>query len=131
MVKCFAKAPEIERKAMTGLVVEWSKRLDLNFRAQFNAKAREELVATKAAVTDWFGRTPTCVAAALACASMPQIKAMNRRGQLPPEIIVDILKDRRPPWIADYAEWLCEGGAWKCARALVVAGLCAPPKHDN
>ena len=134
--KFFAGASETERRAVAPQVVEWGKRLNLNWRAQFNEKARAE-AKQFGVISNWHDLMPAANTAALACGSLPEIKALDRAGFVPAEAAVAILADRRPPWIGDYAELLCErelhtwGGNWKQVRALVKAGLCQPPKHDH
>lgn len=134
--KFFAGASETERRAVAPQVVEWGKRLNLNWRAQFNEKARAEALQS-GVISNWHDLMPAANTAALACGSLPEIKALDRAGFVPAVAAVAILADRRPPWISDYAELLCEqelrtwGGNWKQVRALVKAGLCKPPKHDH
>jgi len=134
--KFFEGATEPERRSVALTVVHWCKLLALNWRGGYNKKAAAE-VKKLGPIGNWYELMPAAHAAALASASLAEIKALERRGFVPSEAAVAILADRRPPWIDDYAELLCEGelrrfgGNWKQTRALVRAGLCRPPKHEN
>ncbi|HXI51454.1 MAG TPA: DUF6493 family protein, partial [Candidatus Saccharimonadales bacterium] len=134
--KFFEGAPESERKAVASTVVDWCKLLALNWRGQYNKKAAAE-IEKLGPIKDWYELMPAAHAAALASATLAQINSLERQGFVPPEATVAILADRRPIWIDDYAELLCEGelrtfgGNWKQTRALVRADLCRPPKHEN
>ncbi|HYG34619.1 MAG TPA: DUF6493 family protein, partial [Clostridia bacterium] len=103
---------------------------------QFNKKAAAE-IEKLGPINNWFELMPAAQAAALASASLSEIKSLGWHRYVPPEAAVAILADRRPSWVDEYAELLCEGelrafgGNWKQTRALVRAGLCRPPKHDN
>jgi hypothetical protein len=132
----FDGASEAERSSLAPQVVAWCERLNLNWRAQFNEKAKVQ-VKQAGAISNWYELTPAASSAALACASLVKIKSLDRNGSIPSEAAVAILRDRRPSWIDEYAELLCQGelrtwgGNWKQVRALVKAGLCKPPKHDH
>ncbi len=136
LTRFFRQASEPERRTVAPAVVEWCERLNLNWRAQFSEKAARE-VAKSGAIRNWNELMPGANAAALACASLADLKALGGFGEVPPEASAAILGDRRPKWSDDYAELLCEGelrhwgGNWKQVRALVRAGVCRPPKHDN
>ncbi|HWQ91585.1 MAG TPA: DUF6493 family protein [Clostridia bacterium] len=136
VAKFFEGSSEPDRRSVAPQVVAWCERLNLNWRAQFNEKAKAE-VKKAGAISNWHDLMPAANTAALACASLAEIKSIDRSGFVPVEMAPAILADRLPPWIADYAEWLCErelhtwGGNWKQVRALVKAGLCKPPKHDH
>ena len=135
-VKFFEHATEADRRTGAPVVKEWCERLNLNWRAQFNQKAASE-VAKSGVIPNWYELMPAANTAALACASLAEIKAIGGYGRIPEETNVAVLTDRHPPWIAEYAELLCDGelrtfgGNWKQVRALVLAGLCRPPKHEN
>lgn len=132
----FATATESDRRAVASQVVAWCERLNLNWRAQFNEKAKVEVKRT-GAISNWHDLMPAANTAALACASLAEIKSIDRAGFVPVELAPTILADRRPPWINEYAELLCGGelrtwgGNWKQVRALVKARICKPPKHDH
>jgi len=134
--KFFQGATEPERKTLAPAVVDWCKLLTLHLRGQFNKRAAAELE-TSAMIDNWYELLPAANAAALASATLPEIKALGGFGRVPPAAAVEILADRRPPWLHDYAELLCEGelrtfgGNWTQTRALVRAGLCRPPRHEN
>lgn len=134
--KFFATATESDRRAVASQVVAWCERLNLYWRAQFNEKAKAE-VKKAGAISNWHDLMPAANTAALACASLAEIKSIDRAGFVPVELAPTILADRRPPWINEYAELLCAGelrtwgGNWKQVRALVKAGICKPPKHDH
>ena len=76
----------------------------------------------------------TVTAAAIACASLPELKKLGWRVRFAgDELTYDLLAARRPPWLDEYAEWICERWTfdWRLVRRLVRAGLCAKPKHDG
>lgn len=134
--KFFKGATEGERNAVARVTLQWCRRLTENWRAQFNKKADAE-VKIAGPIGNWDFLMPAANAAALATASFSEIKSLEHLSRTPPEAMVAILTDRRPVWLDDYAEFLCQhelrgwGGNWKHTRALVRAGLCRPPKHEN
>lgn len=135
IVKFFKGAVESDRRAVAPQVIAWRKRLDANWRAQFNKKAAAE-VERDGAIKNWYELTPVATLAVLACANLDEIKALDLR--VPVDAAVAVLADRRPAWLDNYAETLCEGeltfwsdDRWAQVRALVKSGLCKPPKHDH
>ncbi|TMP97130.1 MAG: hypothetical protein E6L09_13845, partial [Verrucomicrobia bacterium] len=134
VTKFFEGATESDRRAVAPQVIEWCKRLNLH--SQFNEKAASE-VEKSGAISDWHKLMPAANVAALACATLAEIKSLGGYGRVPAEAGAATLSDRRPSWIDEYAELLCEaelrtwGGNWKQVRALVKAGPCKPPKHEN
>src|SRR6266508_2473209 len=136
VVKFFEGSNESDRRAVAATVVQWCKLLNLHWRGQFNEKAASE-VEQSGPIQNWHEVMPAANAAALACATLAEIKSLGGHGRIPAETTAAILAERRPSWIDDYAELLCEGelrtwgGNWKQVRALVRAGLCRPPRHEN
>lgn len=136
VVTFFHGRPEAERRSLSPIIINWCKLLALNWRGTYNKKAAAE-VEMLGPIKNWSELMPAAHAAALASATLAEIKSLERHGFVPPEAVEAILADRRPPWINDYAELLCEGelrtfgGNWKRTRALVRASLCQPPKHEN
>lgn len=134
--RLFKGATEPERQAVAPIVSDWCKRLHLNWKAQFDRKAEAEVKRT-GPTPNWYQAMPAASAAALACANISEIKSLGTQANVPPEAAEEILSERRPPWLDEYVELLSGGelrawGAnWKTVRALVRAGLCQPPKHDN
>lgn len=132
----FRGMSENERRSLAPLVVDWCKLLELNWRGRFSKKAAAEVERLEV-IENWHDLMPAAHVAALACASLAEMKLLQHRGRIQPESAVTVLTDRRPSWIDDYAELLCEEelrtfrGNWKQTRALVRAGLCRPPQHDN
>ncbi len=132
----FPGASEAERRVHAPAVVAWWALLDLNLRAAYSAKARQQLEGKEQIAAAHEFRA-TAQAAMLACAGLAQVKSIGLVW-LPIDTAVGILQDRRPDWLDAYAESLCEiqlsrssAHAWRLARALVRAGLCRPPAHDN
>jgi hypothetical protein len=132
----FEGTTEQERKTVAPAVMDWCNLLTSHWRGQFNKKAAAE-VEKAGPIENWFELMPAAHAAALASATLAEFKSLVFHARIPPEAAVAILANRRPPWLDDYAELLCEGelrtlgGNWKRTRALVRAGLCRPPRHDN
>lgn len=134
--KFFQGTSEPERRAVAPQVIAWCKRLELQWRARFNKKAAAEIQRT-GAIENWDDLLPAAHLAALASAIPREIRSLEHYGFVPEEACAAVLADRRPPWADEYAELLCEGelhtfgGNWKHVRALVNAGVCRPPKHEN
>lgn len=136
VVTFFAGASETDRERCAARVLAWSRLLDLNREARYNDRARREL-AGQETIGDVLELMPAADAAALACASLPEIEKLGSIAT-PAKIMVAILADRRPPWLDAFAEFLCGpelrrvfGSSWRQARALVRAGLCRPPASPN
>ena len=69
--------------------------------------------------------------AVLASASLSQLKSLGIDG-VPPDLADTILADRRPPWLDELAERLCDlelriGSYWTTVRRLVREGFCRAP----
>src|SRR5258706_14953440 len=134
--KFFAGTSEAERRSVAPQVIGWCKRLDLHWRGQFNKKAGAEVERT-GPIKNWHELMPAANIAALGCAILAEIKSLDQHARFPAAAAAAILADRRPSWVDEYAESLCEGelrtfgGNWKQVRALVKGGLCKPPLHQN
>lgn len=136
VVAFFNRASEEDRKACAPFVLEWCALLNLNLRSRYNERARREL-ATREQIADAYTFLSAAHAAMIACATLPQIKSLEFINAADDDVVA-ILGQRRPPWIDAYVEFLCErelgrasGPSWRQVRALVRAGLCRPPIHDN
>lgn len=136
VVAFFNRASEDDRKTCVPFVLEWCALLDLNLRSHYNERARREL-ATREQIADAYAFLPAAHAAMIACATLPQIRSLAFINAANDDVVA-ILSQRRPPWVDAYAEFLCErelsrasGPSWRQVRALVRAGLCRPPIHDN
>jgi hypothetical protein len=136
VIKFFQHASEADRRAVAPQVVEWCQRLNLNWRSQFNQKAAAE-IERAGRISNWHELMPAANTAALACATLQEIKALDGFRRVTAEAGAATLRDRRPPWLDEYAELLCAGelsswgSSWPQVRALVKAGLCQPPRHNN
>jgi hypothetical protein len=72
-------------------------------------------------------------AAVLATASHSQWKTVRSRGLPSDETIFRIMSDRRPSWLGEFVEYLCDdegplASHWNLIRRLVRAGYCPPPQ---
>lgn len=132
----FEGAAESDRRAVAPQVIAWCQRLDLHWQQQFNKKAAAEIQRT-GAIENWRSLLPAAHLAALACAVPHEIRSLAHYAAVPVEACAVVLADRRPSWADEYAELLCEGelhtfgGNWKHVRALIKAGVCQPPRHQN
>jgi hypothetical protein len=75
-------------------------------------------------------------AAVLATASISQWKGVRHHGLPSNELTIRILRDRRPTWIDELVEFVCEGEddfnpRWALIRGLVRDGLCSPPRSGR
>ena len=75
-------------------------------------------------------------AAVLATASFSQWKSVRGHGLPSNELTLRILRDRRPPWLDELVELVCEADdernpRWPLIRALVREGLCSPPRSGR
>jgi hypothetical protein len=135
VIALFADADEDTRKAFAPQVKEWWHTLSLNQGAHYDPDAQARLSPGQV-VPNYQHLYPTAFAAALACLTLADVKAVEFSFGLDDEV-AEILTARRPPWIADYCEFLCAhrfgtfASIWRQVRALVRAGLCPPPSHDN
>ncbi len=73
--------------------------------------------------------------AVLASASLSQLKSSGFDG-VPPDLAYTVLADRRPPWLDEMAELLCDlelqiGSYWTTVRRLVREGFCRAPGSVN
>jgi hypothetical protein len=75
-------------------------------------------------------------AAVLATASLSQWKSVQHHGLPSNELTLRILRDRRPTWIDELVEFVCEGDdefnpRWPLIRGLVRDGLCSTPRSGR
>jgi len=75
-------------------------------------------------------------AAVLATASFSQWKSVRAHGLPSNELALRILHDRRPPWLGELVELVCEADdqfspRWPLIRGLVREGLCSPPRSGR
>jgi hypothetical protein len=75
-------------------------------------------------------------AAVLATASLSQWKGVRSHGLPSNELTLRILRDRRPPWLDELVEIVCETDdehipRWPLIRGLVRDGLCSPPRSGR
>ena len=75
--------------------------------------------------------------AVLASGSLSQLKKLGSDG-IPVHHAGDILADRRPPWLDEMVELMCElerrlpfGSHWPSVRRLVREGLCQAPRNPG
>jgi hypothetical protein len=68
--------------------------------------------------------------AALACAPFGELKKLRLRGLAGGESAYAALVDRRPPWINEWADFVCDisTGYWSLVRRLVREGVCERPQ---
>lgn len=80
-------------------------------------------------------------AAVFACCTLTQVKRLNehRFGLMCTDLTVDVLVDRRPPWVTAWATWALEqearpsgraDGLFILVRKLIRAGVCEPLDTD-
>ena len=69
--------------------------------------------------------------ATLCCASLPQLKRLGYR--VLPTRAAEALDDRRPDWLQEWFERVCEQGRaqWMTLRPIVLAGLVASPPPEG
>ncbi|MBC8009136.1 MAG: hypothetical protein H7067_03460, partial [Burkholderiales bacterium] len=137
IVAFFSGAPETERNALAGQATLWQRLLETNQKSYYlNDNALKKLRAFEV-VADPRQYGPGAYAALVACAGLTTLRTI-RHPDITENHLVEILADRRPPWIQDYAEslldvelhtWSFHG--WWLVRALVKARLCGTPVHDN
>jgi len=78
----------------------------------------------------------TARAAVLATASFSQWKRVKSRGLPTDDQIFRILSDRRPEWLGEFVEHICDederlGSRWPLIRRLVRDGYCGPPRSPR
>lgn len=135
--KFFRGASEADRKQLAPAVKAWSQRLDRNWRAQFDSKAAAQ-VQSEGAIADWLELMPVANLAALACLELKSIKSLHFANRPTPALVAEVLQDRRPDWLDEYAAHACgedvhrwTHGNWQLVRQLVRDGLCRPPMLDT
>lgn len=136
-VVLFANATERERSSMAKIAVPRLKKQlggilgrlldrfgalpehDESLLSQFELAKREQIVATQVAV--------------LACAPLGQLKKLGVRAVPPADEAYAVLVARRPPWIDEWAEFICNLSAfcWPVVRRLVREGICKRPDGDG
>jgi hypothetical protein len=77
-------------------------------------------------------------AAVLATASFSQWKSVRSRGLPGNDVVFRILSDRRPAWLGEFVELICDeedpmmmSSRWPLIRGLVRDGHCAPPRSSR
>lgn len=134
IIRLFAGATEAQRREHAAAVMAWIRRIQLNEKSHYSSRARDQL-APGEELSDVHQLVPAAYAAVLACGTLAEVKSFYPAWAL--ELgFVDVLKDRRPPWLDDYARFILDesrgrisGYGWRKVRSLVRAGLCRPPAH--
>jgi hypothetical protein len=72
------------------------------------------------------------VAAQWAC-SFSELKKLGWRAFPADELVFEIFTARRPAWLGDWVNWLCEvmPHRWSLVRRFVRQGLCRAPETDH
>lgn len=141
------KSPTTDRAAeLTALIEKNAERRCSEFFVGMPESQRRELApatiaiykqtlkllqAAKRHVSD--SQLPTACVAVLATASLSELKKLGWRAVPEAKIAFDVLRERRPEWLTDYAEFLLAENPfhWPLVRTLVRRGLCDRPTHEN
>ncbi|HEY2253201.1 MAG TPA: hypothetical protein VGH74_19140 [Planctomycetaceae bacterium] len=83
-----------------------------------------------------FGMNPALSAGTIAvfsCCSLATLKSLGRWAIPDEQFLLEILLDRRPDCCQELAEFLIDRDLmhWSVVRAMMQAGLCHKPNHDN
>lgn len=137
VVTFFDGAPEADRRPLAGHVSAWQKLLETNAASHYLSETALKKLGAFDIIADVYILRPAAYAAALACADIPQIRTV-RYAHASENLLVEILDKRRPSWLQAYADGLLDRelnsrsfDEWWLVRAMLKAGLCRPPAHDN
>lgn len=138
VAKFFGDASEVDREKVALVVKDWCQRLERNWRAQFDKKAKAQ-ISDEGSLPNWNSLMPTAYLAALASLGLKQIAAIHLVTRPSPAMIAETLRARHPAWLDEYVNLICSrnlsrwssGSDWKLVRQLVRDKLCEPPQHDN
>ncbi|NLX96414.1 MAG: hypothetical protein GXY83_09580 [Rhodopirellula sp.] len=121
-VDFFSDATERERGSLAKVAETWLRKIGKNAFQETSAGRREQ-----------DELHPAAGVAALATCSFSTVKSLGW-SVFPGEAhFLRVLSDRRPKWLNEYVEALLDGDrpAWSTVRAMMKAGLCGKPKHEN
>ncbi len=119
VVKFFAGASEADRKSLAGYVGGWLKEQLKVDREMWRADFSSNKLLSPAAH------------AAYACCGLSQLKSL-KPWVVADELAYQLLRDRKPDWIDQWAEMRAQQGEdWDVIRRLVAEGFCRRPRHDN
>jgi hypothetical protein len=132
----FANATEKQRKSLAKMAVGRLRSLTDTPMAQVLRRSERfgDILANR--LTELLGiPTHQLVAAqvaVLASASIAELKRLRLRAVPPPQEAYEVLVSRRPPWLDDWAEFVCEISVecWPAVRRLVREGICRRPSGD-
>jgi hypothetical protein len=134
----FANATEKERASVAKLVVGRLKKLTGGIAARLIDRvgflavehAGDSLGSVFPHLGVQFRHIHAAQVAALACAPFGELKKLRLRGLAGGESAYAALATRRPPWISEWADFVCDisTGYWSLVRRLVREGVCERPQ---
>jgi hypothetical protein len=133
------KSPATDRAAeLTALIEKNAEKKCIEFFADMPEAERRELApvaipAFKKALKGSWAECEAARIAALATASLSELKSLRWRVVPITKNAFEILAARKPDWLSEYADWLIGENPfdWPLVRALMRRGLCRRPQHEN
>ncbi len=99
----------------------------------FKAARKTPILESAPGTFGWNPKLGAATVAVFSCCSFSTLKNLGPMAIPADEQLIEILSDRRPEWCDAYAEFLLDrdNPRWIAVRALMRAGLCRKPQHDN
>ncbi len=132
--------PEAERTKLGAAAVARLRALARGIHAQIapflDAPAVQHVLPQLSIDAPHAARFRAARAAVLGTASFSQWKGVKRHGLPSNELALRILSDRRPEWLAQFVEIVCDEedhmiDRWPLIRRLVREGFCPPPQSPR
>ena len=125
----------IERGATAEVILFFQNATEADRRslAAFSEQRVNALWRVDDSTTSMTSQLAAAQLAALATCSFSSIKALGWKLHVGDPHSLQVLADRRPTWLPEYAEHILAGRPiqWITVRKLMKAGLIERPKHDN
>jgi hypothetical protein len=139
-IAALERMPEAERKKLAAAAVArlrvYGKGISARIAPLIDAIPDDHMLRLLSMDAVRFARYMTARAAVLATASFSQWKSVKGHGLPPNEMAFRILSDRRPEWLGELVEHVCDeedrmNQRWPLIRRLVREGYCGAPRSPR
>jgi hypothetical protein len=138
-IAAFQGMPETDRRKLGATAVARLRELGEGLPAQFNRFLDGEALQLLPSILmdrERLARFRVASVAVLATATVTQWRRVKSRALPSDDALFRIVSDRRPEWLGELVEHICDreetfGSRWSVIRRLVRAGLCGTPKSPR
>ena len=112
---------EKQRRELAPHCIKWLRKTNRNW-----------MIETSKNTFEWNPLMGPAEVAFFATANFTEIKKMGHRGIPNHEVMLEVLKKRKPKWASEFAEFYIEyPNSWQLVRELVKLKLCKKPTSDS